>query len=50
MALFRCRELFNIGGGFVAIAGWMQEPCFQVGLEKAENVCTLLGHSVPLEH
>ena len=32
MALFGCRELINIGGRFVAIARWMQEPCCQIGI------------------
>ena len=32
MALFGCRELINVGGGFVAIARWMQEPCCKVGI------------------
>ena len=32
MALFGWRELINIGGGFVAIARGMQEPCCQIGI------------------
>ena len=32
MALFGCRELINIGEGFVAIARWMQEPCCLIGI------------------
>ena len=32
MSLFGCSELINIGGGFVAIARWIQEPCYQIGI------------------
>ena len=32
VALFGCRELIKIGGGFVAIARLMQKPCCQIGI------------------
>ena len=40
MALFGCREIINIGGGFVA--RWMQEPCCQIGIWIWNNVDTII--------
>ena len=34
MTLFGCAELINTGGGFVAIARWIQEPDLNMDMEK----------------